>query len=171
MILCCSLQLMLMLASVSNFFCFCKFSSCVIYFKSLAHKLLWASVHPVSHVYVAHVGCTLREGQSLSFTSHYGGGIILKASLKWLHEVNPKSVTVTGSRSSSMLGDQSWLFVLFYFLSLPRSSPELLRLSFSRLLLPHSWGRFAVNITFIFMREAQIPSGWSSVSSLPSNPF
>lgn len=128
MILCCSLQLMLMLASGSNFFCFCKFSSCVIYFKSLAHKLLWASVHPVSHVYVAHVGCSFREGQSLSFTSHYGGGIILKASLKWLHEVNPKSVTVTGSRSSSMLGDQSWLFVLFYFLSLPPSPPELLRL-------------------------------------------
>lgn len=103
-----------MLASGSNFFCFCKFSSCVIYFKSLAHKLLWASVHPVSHVYVAHVGCSLREGQSLSFTSHYGGGIILKASLKWLHEVNPKSVTVTESRSSSCWETSPGF--LFYFI-------------------------------------------------------
>ncbi len=59
-------------------------------------RSLWCSVRPslplvpMANIYKVHPSYRQTERRCLPFTSHYSGEIMLKASLKCLHEVNPK---------------------------------------------------------------------------------
>ena len=45
---------------------------------------------PIANIYKAHRTYRQTERRCSPYTSHYSGEIMLKASLKCLHEVNPK---------------------------------------------------------------------------------
>lgn len=48
------------------------------------------ALFPMANIYRVYAGCMQTERRCLPFNSHYSEGTMLKASLKWLHEVNPK---------------------------------------------------------------------------------